>query len=348
MMMPAAFLFLLSTILLSGKAAASCHPSDKEALLAIRDALGNPDQLSSWTTESSCCDDWINVECDDSTGRVTALCITPVGDDDDEVDGSSTPGTIPEAIASLSHLEELQLIHLPNLSGPIPPAIAKLSNLSVLIISSTAISGPVPPFLGELRELTQLDLSNNSLSGSIPASLADNTNLCSIDISHNSLTGSLPPSLFSKAKPPQDDDEEGGNYTVSLDLSHNRLSGSIPAEWSAVMFDTLSLSSNAFTGDASDLFGREKPLDSLDLSYNRFSFNLSGVELPEELDFLDLSHNAIYGSIPVQVPDFMDSQDFNVSYNLLCGEVPDALASFDADSFQHNSCLCGAPLEPCR
>jgi hypothetical protein len=133
---------------------------------------------------------------------------------------------------------------------------------------------------------------------------------------------------------------------VDLRLSHNRLSGSIPREWSAVSFGVVSLSRNALSGDASPLFGRDKPLQLLDLSRNGFSFNLSAVDLPEQLGVMDLSHNAIYGGVPAQAAGL---QFLNVSYNLLCGEVPGNVASLfdDAYSFQNNTCLCGAPLQPC-
>ncbi|XP_062232431.1 polygalacturonase inhibitor-like [Phragmites australis] len=306
-----------------------CHPADKAALLAIKAALGNPYHFASWTPDTPCCD-WYDVDCDPSTGRVVGLSV---------FQDANLTGTIPDAIAGLVHLQNLMLHHLPAISGPIPPAIAKLSNLSLLIISYTGVSGPVPSFLGKLTALTLLDLSFNSLTGAIPASLADLPSLSSIDLSRNRLTGSLPPLLFSKA--PQE---------AYLRLSHNNLSGTIPAEFAAVSFAEVDLSRNAFTGDASGLFGRAKALQHLDLSRNAFSFDLSVVELPEQLDSVDLSHNAIYGGIPAQVANLSNLQFFNVSYNRLCGAVPTGgnMARFDAYCYQHNKCLCGTPLPPCN
>jgi hypothetical protein len=336
-------LLLLSSILSGGRA---CHPGDQDALLAIKASLGDPKLLASWTPEASCCDeDWQHVECDDDTGRVISLSVILEEEDGDD-DGSSLAGTIPDAVAGLDHLENLDLRRLPGISGPIPAAIARLSNLAFLTISRTAVSGPVPSFLGELTALTELDLSYNSLSGSIPASLSGLPNLWSVDVRHNLLSGTLPPLLFSNNKQQQqDDDDESYGYLVDLRLSHNRLSGSIPREWSAVSFGVVSLSRNALSGDASPLFGRDKPLQLLDLSRNGFSFNLSAVDLPEQLGVMDLSHNAIYGGVPAQAAGL---QFLNVSYNLLCGEVPGNVASLfdDAYSFQNNTCLCGALLQP--
>ncbi|EMS53887.1 Polygalacturonase inhibitor [Triticum urartu] len=132
-------------------------------------------------------------------------------------------------------------------------------------------------------------------------------------------------------------------------LSDNHLSGSIPAEFAAVGFLQVDLSHNALTGDASVFFGRTKELQSIDLSHNALSFDLSGVEFPEEMQAMDASHNAIRGGIPAQVANVTNLRQFNVSYNKLCGQVPAALARLDVYNFQHNKCLCGAPLpNPCK
>ncbi|TKW24794.1 hypothetical protein SEVIR_3G073200v4 [Setaria viridis] len=317
---------ILVLLIAASPAAASprrCHPGDIAALAAISAAFGN--YYSAWTQhDSQCCGGGIH--CDPFTGRVTGLSL---------FQDANLTGTIPDAVAGLVHLESLMWHHLPAISGPIPPAIAKLSNLSMLIISWTSVTGPVPSFLGALTKLTFLDLSFNSLTGVIPASLAALPNLNGINLSRNRLTGAIPPLLLSKS-PDQ----------AYLVLSHNNLTGSIPAEFSTLGFAHVDLSRNAFTGDASALFGRGKELQILDLSRNTFSFNLSGVELPEKITSLDLSHNAIYGGIPAQVANLSNQLFFNVSYNQLCGAVPTGgiMARFDAYIYQHNKCLCGAPL----
>ncbi|KAF8725585.1 hypothetical protein HU200_020122 [Digitaria exilis] len=327
------FLLAVTSLLLTTATTAAgekrCHSDDKAALQAISAALGN--YLAS-EMDIPCCE-WFSVDCDPSTGRVVGFSI---------LDDANLTGTIPDAIAGLVHLQELVFHKLPAISGPIPPAIGKLTNLSLLIISWTAVSGPVPSFLGELTQLTFLDLSFNSLTGSIPASLAAIPNLSGINLSRNRLTGAIPPLLFSES--PRE---------AYLWLSHNNLTGDIPPEFAAVGFSEIDLSRNALTGDASALFGQGKPVHQIDmdLSRNGFSFNLSGVELPAQLSGMDLSHNAIYGGIPAQVANLSNLVLFNVSYNRLCGEVPTGgnMGRFDAYSYQHNKCLCGAPLaNPCQ
>ncbi|XP_020182499.1 polygalacturonase inhibitor [Aegilops tauschii subsp. strangulata] len=333
-----ALLVLLLCSLLAGAANAEpspeptykdCHPGDKAALLAVKAAFGEAYDFASWTPNNPCCD-WYDVTCDRFTGRVIGLAI---------FQDANLTGTIPTALAGLPHLEDLTLRHLPGLSGPIPPAIGKLSNLSSLRISWTAVSGPVPSFLGALKKLNFLDLSFNSLSGAIPASLGTIPNLSGINLSRNRLTGAIPPMFLSKS-PHQD---------VYLWLSHNNLTGPIPADFAAVNFTHLDLSRNDLTGDASGLFGRGKELQYIDLSRNAFDFDLSGLVLPERLYFVDVSHNAIHGSIPAQVASMSNLNFFNVSYNRLCGPLPAGgnMAGFDLYNFQHNKCLCGAPLPSC-
>uniref|UniRef100_A0A8R7VJG1 Leucine-rich repeat-containing N-terminal plant-type domain-containing protein n=1 Tax=Triticum urartu TaxID=4572 RepID=A0A8R7VJG1_TRIUA len=155
-----------------------CHPGDKAALLAVKAAFGEAYDFASWKPDNPCCD-WYDVARRPSPGHVVGLAI---------FQDANLTGTIPTALAGLPHLEDLTLRHLPGLSGPIPPAIGKLSNLSSLRISWTAVSGPVPSFLGALKKLNFLDLSFNSLSGAIPASLGT-IPLSGINLSRNRLTG---------------------------------------------------------------------------------------------------------------------------------------------------------------
>jgi Leucine-rich repeat (LRR) protein len=295
-------------------------------MLAFLAALGQSDT----PYPADYCCDWFGVTCDGLTGRVVSLFL---------FQQPEYRGPIPDAVGDLTHLTELILHKLPALSGPIPPAVGKLSNLTNLHITWTAVSGPVPSFLAKLTKLTKLDLSFNSLTGAIPASLGSIPDLSGINLSRNRLTGAIPPTIFSKS----------AGY-VYLYLSHNNLSGPIPADVTGMSFAQLDLSRNALTGDTSGLFGQGKALQYIDLSRNAFNFDLSRVVFPEQLDFVELSHNAITGSIPTQVANLSKLQFFNVSYNRLCGALPTGgkMPTFDLYNFQHNKCLCGAPLPPCK
>uniref|UniRef100_A0A0E0DKT7 non-specific serine/threonine protein kinase n=1 Tax=Oryza meridionalis TaxID=40149 RepID=A0A0E0DKT7_9ORYZ len=317
-----------------------CDAGDRAALLAVKAAFNNASYFQSWTPDIACCH-WYGVDCggddydyDPTDGdRVLSLAIIR----DDNVTGA-IPG---DAIARLTRLQGLTFFKVPGVTGPIPAALATLTALRELTISRTALSGSIPSFIGDkFTALQSLDLSFNSLIGAIPASLAKPPKLNSIDLSRNQLTGSIPRLLLSKA-----------GQQAFLTLSHNNLSGSIPAAFGAVNFVQIDLSRNQLTGDASMLFGSgKKELGSVYLSRNALSFDMSELRLPEQLSFLDVSHNAIRGGIPAQVANLSNLQLLNVSYNRMCGEIPAGgnMARFDAYCFQHNKCLCGAPLAACH
>ncbi|KAJ4812237.1 Polygalacturonase inhibitor [Rhynchospora pubera] len=196
-----------------------------------------------------------------------------------------------------------------NISAPIPSAISKLTALQSLNLAYNRLHGPIPPFVGLLPELTFLRLDGNLLTGTIPSTLT----ILDLSLVGNRLTGSLPPS-FAKA-----------NF-ADVDLRDNQL-----------------------TGDASFLFGRDKNLNALHLSNNSFKFDLTNVEIPKGLDILVIDHNEIYGSIPAGVAAIKWLQ-FDVSYNQLCGPIPQGRYTrrFGAKHFDHNKCLCGPPLAPCK
>ncbi|TVU19160.1 hypothetical protein EJB05_35296, partial [Eragrostis curvula] len=332
------FAIVVIAVLLATSAAAAtrtkneCDAGDRAALLAVKAAFGNASYFQSWTPDFPCCE-WIGAFCDDAADPYTARRIVALSFLRDDSLVGPLPG---DAIAGLTALQQLLLVHVPGVNGTIPRALARLSNLNFLDIEYTGMSGPVPAFLSKLTALTYVRLAFSAFTGSIPASLADLPNLSFLDLGRNRLTGRIPPRLLSKT-----------SDTALLCLSHNNLIGGIPAEFAAVRFWSLDLSHNAFAGDASLLFGANKSLEVLDLSRNAFSFNLSAVQLPEQLGTFDISHNDIYGVLPPQVANM---QSLNVSYNRLSGTVPPGgnMHWFDQFCFQHNKGLCGTPLPPCK
>ncbi|KAL6856023.1 hypothetical protein ACP4OV_018825 [Aristida adscensionis] len=161
---------------------------------------------------------------------------------------------------------------------------------------------------------------DDTAAGAIPGAVADLAGLTSLTIAYAAgVSGPVPPFLARLTR------------LRELDLSHNNLSGGIPPEWAALRLRRVDLSENAIAGDAAR--------------------RGEAIDLPPRLNFLDLSHNAIYGGIPAaQVANLSHDREvlfFDVSDNQLCGEVPESLAGFDVAMFQHNKCLCGAPLLPC-
>ena len=69
----------------------------------------------------------------------------------------------------LSHCPELRVISLSlnQLTGGIPQAIGSLSNLEELYLGYKKFSGGIPSEIGNLVQLQILSLSNNSLTGAL-------------------------------------------------------------------------------------------------------------------------------------------------------------------------------------
>ncbi|KAF5747712.1 putative serine-threonine protein kinase plant-type [Tripterygium wilfordii] len=321
-------LLLCSSFVSPTLSAELCNPQDKKTLLQIKQSFGNPYILASWKADTDCCKDWYQVDCDSVSHRITSLTIF----------AGELSGTIPPEVGDLPFLKMLVFHKLTNFTGPIQPAIAKLTNLNFLRLSWLNLTGSVPSFLGQLKNLTFLDLAFNKLSGSIPSELAMLPNLDALHLDRNMLTGSIPASFGAfHGKVPD------------LYLSHNQLSGKIPASLKNADFNTIDLSRNKLEGDASMLFGANKTTLMIDVSRNLLEFDLSKAVFPTTLTNLDLNHNKIYGSLPMELTQ-LNLQLLNVSYNSLCGQIPQGgkLQSFDNTSYFHNRCLCGAPLENCK
>ncbi|CAN4100648.1 unnamed protein product [Withania somnifera] len=195
---------------------------------------------------------------------------------------------------STSRVTSLSFIKL---SGPIPFTIAKLTNLTFLRITKTNISGPIPEFLGtKSQNTTYIDLSDNNLVDTIPPSLPQQSNLVYLRLHRNTLTGSIPDS-FGKLAPKLE----------FLYLGHNKLSGFVPRSFTGWDFETLDLSANKLEGDISFL--------------NKFEFDISKLKFGEKILSLKLNHNNTYGGFPAGF-ESRPWQEFNVSYNNLCGRIP--------------------------
>ncbi|CAN8237101.1 unnamed protein product [Cochlearia groenlandica] len=319
------FVFFFFFLLIFFPCSYSCKSNDKNTLLKIKTSLNNPQILSSWDPRADCCDEWIGVAC--THGRVTGLTIA-AGD---------VIGEIAEEIGDLTDLVILDWSSLYRLRGTIPRSITKLKNLEHLRFRITGLSGPIPDYISELQNLTFLDLSFNRFNGSIPGSISLMPNLKAIQLNHNNLTGSIPESFGSFI-----------GKVPDIYLGNNHLSGKIPKLLSKSDFNTVSLSGNNLSGDASMFFGHNKTTIQLDLSNNSFHFDLSHVKFAKSLVSLDLSHNHIYGELPSRLTK-LSLNHFNISFNSLCGSIPQGgqLQSFEVYEFSNNLCLCGSPLERC-
>ena len=320
--------FLLSFQLITTSLSQSQLSSqDLPALIKIREQLGNPDALAGLRPGTLC---WWPVVCNEQ-GRVTKLFLERL----------NITSPLPPAIGLLDQLETLSIIQMPGLHGSIPDSFCNLSHLSVFNLMVTSVSGPIPACLYRTN-LTSASFYRSKLNGTIPRSLWKLPYFTFFDAAYNNLVGPIPPLLVHGGTP---------DRPLGVMLDGNRLTGTIP--WTFALERHLMqfrVANNKLTGDPSFLFGRRKVVTgTIDLSGNNFRFNLTGVEMPMQLSFLNLSHNRIYGGVPVSLRDTRVSI-LDLSYNDLCGEIPTGghMVQFKAAAYEHNKCLCGTPLPPCR
>ncbi|OMP08374.1 hypothetical protein COLO4_06536 [Corchorus olitorius] len=136
-------------------------------------------------------------------------------------------------------------------------------------------------------------------------------------------------------------------HVVRVVLGGIKLSGSLPPHvfLNLTFLTKLSLRSNSISGPLPNLTNLFH-LEYVFLSHNLFSGSIpfDYVQLPK-LNKIELQQNYLQG----QIPPFSQQNlvDFNVSYNSLEGPIPptNVLQRFPQSSFQHNSDLCGTPLE---
>lgn len=272
--------------------------------------------------------------------------------------GNRLTGPVPDFLGSLTNLRFLMLSHN-KLSGTIPATLSGLApTLANLELGHNALTGRIPDFLGNFRTLDTLDLSSNRFRGVVPKSFANLTKIFNLDLSRNRLVDPFP-QMYVKG-------------IESLDLSHNRFRlGQIPSwvtsstiiyslklagcgikmrmeDWKpkeTYFYDYIDLSENQISGSPAGLLNRTDFLVGFAAAGNRLRFDMGALRIPQTMRQLDVSRNLAYGKVPEAVSG-LDS--LNVSYNRLCGRIPDGAKKFAAAAFAGNRCLCGPPLGPCK
>ena len=184
-------------------------PDDAEALVALYNSLGQPEELrdaGGWLSEVPI-GQWGGVSTD-SDGRVVKLVLK----------GQDLTGEIPPELFDLTNLRVLNLSGNEELTGEIPSQIANLANLTGLVLKDNNLTGEIPPEIGKLTNLRVLYLHGNQLAGAIPPTLGNLLRLRGLDLNGNQLVGEIPAEL--------------GNLTAlsELSLHNNQLTGEIPEE----------------------------------------------------------------------------------------------------------------------
>ncbi len=217
---------------------------------------------------------------------------------------------LPEAIASLTQLHQLQRLDLSNNQlTELPEAIRSLTQLQRLDLSYNQLT-ELPEAIASLTQLRQLDLSYNQLT-ELPEAIASLTELQQLKLSYNQLTG-LPEAIASLTELQQ------------LKLSNNQLRELPEAIASLTQLQLLNLFNNQLR-ELPESIASLTQLQLLDLSYNQLR------ELPEalasltELQLLDLSDNQLR-ELPQALGSLTQLQRLDLSNNQL-RELPEALAS---------------------
>ncbi|KAL3638683.1 hypothetical protein CASFOL_016590 [Castilleja foliolosa] len=231
-----------------------------------------------------------------------------------DLSGNQLTGFIPATMGGLNQLYVLDLDRN-RLRGYIPRDLCQLSHLGQLYLYNNMLTGPIPDCIGQLESLTEVYCNYNKLNSTIPSGLWNLKGLIMLDLSVNSFGGQLSPQIGNL------------NSLSILDLSHNQFTGDIPSSIDGCRsLQSLNLSNNNFSGSIPESLGT----------------NLRG------LGTLNLSNNRLSGLIPKSLENVRGLRYFDVSYNELDGEIPNGgpFVNFTAQSFAHNSALCGnAKLE---
>lgn len=341
--------------------------NELEILLKIKQKLGNPPLLQSWSssTSSSPCQ-WPEIEC--KNGSVTGLVLQ----------GKNINSTLPRIICDLGNLSKIDFFNN-TISGMFPKFLCRCRKLRYLDLSWNSFSGPIPHHIrcfsrlehlnlgvnsfysipktiGELKELKSLYLDRNRLNSSIPVEIGNLSNLEELSLSDNhdllpgkiplefvglkklrfmlmsqtSLVGEIPESIVSSL-----------SNLENLDLSGNLLTGVIPGGLFLMKnLKTFLLGGNHFSGQLPTRIECTK-METIDFCRNKFTGQIPGdFHKLGNLQILLLSFNQFSGEIP---PGIFNPKlkILGFDHNKLSGKVPDEYEKeLYRNSFYNNSNLC--------
>ncbi|XP_039011855.1 probable inactive receptor kinase At3g02880 [Hibiscus syriacus] len=155
------------------------YPSELEALLRLRDAIGSPNLYSNWTG-IPCMNNqsrWGGVAC--SEGHVVHLVL----------DGVRLAGSLPPLLLkNLTLLTKLSM-RSNSIDGPLPD-LSDLVHLEYVFLSHNLFTGSIPFHYVRLPNLKKIELQENYLQEEIPP--FDQQSLVTFNVSYNSLQGPIP------------------------------------------------------------------------------------------------------------------------------------------------------------
>ncbi|CAI7765858.1 unnamed protein product [Closterium sp. NIES-54] len=306
------------------------------------------------------------------------------------ISGHALSGGLPPSLSRLSHLVALDLSSNRHLSGSIPPALFTFPSLRELSLRRNNLTGAALPSTTAaaaalpVASLESLDMGENALSGSIAAQVSLLTGLTRLALDHNRLDGRLPRELGAlwmlQDLHLQGNAFQGGllDLATAIDAPASAAAaaatvGVVPSSQPRYgrsltkvfpLLDSLDISSNQLSGDASVLFvpwdanyrayelkhhfPRMRYLNAshnnltseselnvqtiasvVDLSHNQISGWLGGIINVAFwhnalMDVLRLSHNQLSGEVPIWLLRAVGGE-LDLSHNLLSGTLDDIL-----------------------
>ncbi|KAM0043448.1 putative non-specific serine/threonine protein kinase [Helianthus debilis subsp. tardiflorus] len=272
--------------------------------------------------------------------------------------------TMSESLGRLTNLRVLNLV-FNSLTGSIPKALERLRSLEILNLSDNDLTGPIPTFLGKL---TTLDLSRNQFTGSIPTSLGRLASLQAFSAPSDLLNGMIPVSIGRLSKLvlldlPNNSLEglvlETHFATLSmlkrLDItSNNKLIFNISQEWippfqlrsfqlgsckiangfpqwlqTQWKLEKLMMSNASLQGCLPTWLRKMPLIYYLDLSCNKLSGTLTNLPINKYSRYLVLRENFFNGSFPKSLCRGTLLQIFDISRNVISGNIPDCVHEMD-------------------
>ncbi|XP_047978240.1 receptor-like protein 19 [Salvia hispanica] len=269
---------------------------------------------------------------------------------------SKISGVIPDLFSSTCGLKTLDLSQN-NLGGRIPLSVANCTSLEVLNVGNNKIDDTFPCKMKHFSSLRVLVLRNNKFHGNISCSEVKGSwpSLQIIDIASNNFSGEISPRFIKNWRGMMLENGRGGHIRFDFlrdfyyqDAVTVTIKG-LELELVKILtiFTSIDFSSNNFSGDIPHTVGDLSSLHLLNLSHNSFSSEIpSSIGNLKQLESLDLSANQLSGRIPQDLSSLNFLSFLNLSYNNLYGMIPTGrqLQTFEAESYDGNSGLCGFPL----
>lgn len=154
-------LFLFSSFSTCSSSNLLCHPEDSYSLLQFKSSFTTytnyacpeqPQKTSTWKNETNCCS-WHGVTCDAVSGRVIGLDLGC-----ESLQGKIYPNS---TLFHLTRLQSLNLSHNDFYNSNLHSEFGRFMSLTRLDLSSCNFQGKVPPQISRLSQLTLLRLSTN-------------------------------------------------------------------------------------------------------------------------------------------------------------------------------------------